>query len=103
MSSAHPLFSHPQFRFTPDDFRENKVTMFHIAAYFFGSDQGGDQQGCEHLLEIDFANQCVVLRIRQWCLQHIMHLLVKRQLAKLAKANHFSSMCKIVNYTLADN
>eukprot|EP00969_Alexandrium_andersonii_P204005 9014135-Alexandrium_andersonii.AAC.1 len=48
----------------------------HIRIYIFVTDQGGDQKGAHSLLEPEVANVPGAWMLRQWCLQHVVHLMV---------------------------
>ena len=76
-------------------------SYFHIEIFIFGSDQGGDQRGAEKLFEADFNNQLLRWKIRQWCMQHSLHLSVKKQQARLNGGRHFGRVAKASLFTNA--
>lgn len=77
---------------------------FQLTMYFFGTDKGGDQQGNDALIHVDFAVSLFDMQFRNWCLHHQSHLICKRQLERLDKYRHFSSLSKIVNvWRTSDN
>ena len=52
---------------------------------------------CDQLVNDDVASQLFTLKLRAWCLRHIMNLIVKRQLVRLDKYRHFSKCAKTSN------
>ena len=48
----------------------------HISVYVFGSDQGPDQRGSDTLIDADVEPLLYVWKFRNWCLEHILHLMV---------------------------
>ena len=50
---------------------------------FFGSDQGPDEKAADSLLNNDFTCNVFVWKIRQYCLEHTIHLMVKQQLKRM--------------------
>ena len=57
----------------------------HIRWFVFGSDQGPDEKQCDKLIGMDVADLLLTLKVRAWCLKHILNLITKRQLVRLDK------------------
>ncbi len=51
---------------------------FHIAVFFFGSDQGSDQKAADKLISDSLDFEILVWKFRAWCAQHSLHLMVGR-------------------------
>jgi hypothetical protein len=68
---------------------------FHLRAFIFASDQGPDQVGADQ--KLNDVTDCLmfILKFRQWCLQHCVHLIVARQLVALG--TYFANIAKIVH------
>jgi hypothetical protein len=75
----------------------DNATYFHIQIYFFASDQGGDQKGCDTQLDIDFAYQLLVWKFRQWCVLHTCNLMTSKQLRRTSGGKHFAKVAKTIN------
>ncbi len=78
------------------EFDPDAVLLFHIVVYVFGTDNGGDQQGQDLELDIDFELELFKIKFRNWCFMHQLHLIAKRQLEKLGK-KYFSTLAKIIH------
>ena len=74
-----------------------KLLYIHIRLYFFCTDNGGDQQGQDLELKIDFAGLILQWYWRQWCLHHQLHLIVKKAIDGACGGTYFSDLAKIVN------
>ena len=71
----------------------------HIRNFIICTDQGPDQKGAQAYIDHNVTSQLTCLVWRQWCFQHIGHLMVKRQLtcADSFFPQHFSGLAKFVN------
>ena len=67
----------------------------HIAIYIFSSDQGPDMVRCDKLIGVDVRGFTNVIKLRQWCLEHQLHLMVKRQVARLGA--YWSCLAKLIH------
>ena len=65
--------------------RDNVPQQVHIRWFVFGSDQGPDEKKCDKLIGMDVADLLLTLKVRAWCLKHILNLITKRQLVRLDK------------------
>ena len=65
--------------------RDNVPQQVHIRWFVFGSDQGPDEKQCDKLIDMDVADLLLTLKVRAWCLKHILNLITKRQLVRLDK------------------
>ena len=59
-------------------------SCFHVRLFLMATDQGGDQRGAHRLIECELAQRGdgFTVMLRQWCVEHIIHLIVKKQLAQ---------------------
>lgn len=76
------------------------ATQFHLEVYFFGTDQGPDQKKAHELINAEIANHPYTLGFRNWCFQHVEHLICARHLLvaeRFACKDFFSSCAKVVN------
>ena len=48
--------------------------QLHIRWFVFGSDQGPDEKKCDKLIDMDVADSLLTLKVRAWCLRHILTL-----------------------------
>eukprot|EP00973_Karenia_brevis_P024331 3356791-Karenia_brevis.AAC.1 len=55
----------------------------HLYILLVATDQGADQVAAGALVEKEIRNNIFVWKFHQWCLQHALHLIVKRQFEKL--------------------
>ena len=76
-----------------------KAMRIHIRNFIICTDQGPDQKGAQAYIDHDVTSQLTCLVWRQWCFQHIGHLMVKRQLtcADSFFPQYFSGLAKFVN------
>ena len=58
-------------------------------------DQGGDCRGADVLIDVDFLDRVCYLKLRQWCLHHVVALIVKKQLRGLS--DYWNRLAKMVN------
>ena len=77
-------------------FDADTCMFFHVGLYLFGTDNGGDQQGCDVAIDLDFELEQLKIKFRNWCFLHQLHLIVKRQLEKLGK-KYFSTLAKVIH------
>ena len=68
-----------------------------MIVYMFASDQGGDERGSHGIVQGELARLQKTLYIRQWCLLHAMHLIVKGQLKSLDMFKYFSDVAKLMH------
>ena len=68
---------------------------FHLRVWMFASDQGPDQVGSDSILSTAFRKCFFLLKFRQWCIHHCVHLIVGRQLGGLE--NYFGNVAKIIH------
>ena len=68
----------------------------HICTYVFGTDQGPDQKGSDRIIDSHVsasgagAGGRILLKFRQWCLQHCVHLMVPP-----SKFHGYSMRCRV--------
>jgi len=72
-----------------------KEHTFHLRAWVFGSDQGPDQVGADSYFDAAVSSCVFVLKFRQWCFQHMLHLITGRQLKALK--SYFSNVAKVIH------
>jgi len=72
-----------------------KGRFTHVSMYLGGTDAGPDQTGTAKLVTKEVADDPYVWVVWVFCVQHQLHLMVKRQLARVAK--FFSSLAKMSN------
>ena len=72
-----------------------KAMRIHIRNFI----QGPDQKAAQAYIDNDVRSQLTCFVWRQWCFQHVGHLIVKRQLtcADIFFPSYFSGMAKFVN------
>eukprot|EP00969_Alexandrium_andersonii_P090130 3980243-Alexandrium_andersonii.AAC.1 len=79
----------------------NAAGYFHVQIMAFGTDHGPDQQGADTLMRQSISpDDLFTWRVRQWCMQHQIHLAVKRQLCmcdSMFPAGYFSRLATTVN------
>ena len=83
-----PLWFAPQRLSTSS--ADSVPQQIHIRWFVFGSDQGPDEKKCDKLIDMDVADSLLTLKVRAWCLRHILNLISKRQLQRLDKWRHNS-------------
>lgn len=67
----------------------------HLRVFVWSTDQGGDQKGCDKLMQADVKADLHTLMFRQWCLLHEIALCVKTQLTTLG--TYWSMLAKLIN------
>ena len=70
--------------------------IIHVSWYLFASDAGPDQFACDGLVDADLMHDHYKLKVRTFCIQHQIHLIVKRGILKLG-ATYWSTLAKCVN------
>jgi hypothetical protein len=77
------------------------LAVLHMYRESSGSPQGADQRGCHKFMNSEFdSNSLKRLYIRQWCWQHQLHLIVKRQLEtidSITDLRYFATLAKCIN------
>ena len=67
----------------------------HIQIFFFASDRGPDQSGCDTILDAELQGSEYKLKFRSWCLEHGLHLEVQDSLKLFP--GYFADCAKIAN------
>eukprot|EP00969_Alexandrium_andersonii_P079019 3484851-Alexandrium_andersonii.AAC.1 len=57
---------------------QDNWAYLHIIIYIFCTDAGPDQHACDHLVGCELEGMQCVLKVRQYCYQHAVHLMVTR-------------------------
>jgi hypothetical protein len=60
----------------------------HLKVWLFASDQGTDQVACSEIMAREVNDKLLEWMIHQYCLEHVNHLMVKRQLARLSSSGN---------------
>ena len=67
----------------------------HLVWLMCGNDQGPDQVACDGMMDIDRYSKPSVFKVRTFCLQHQLNLIVKRGVEQLGR--YWSLLAKLVN------
>ena len=68
----------------------------------FGSDGGSDQIGAQRVIKNELSPFLLIWHFHHWCLLHLLHLIVGRQLC--AAPGYFGNVASIVNvYRTSDH
>ena len=69
----------------------------HVRVWLFTTDEGPDQVAASKLLQRDVEESVTDIVIAQWCLAHVVHLIVKFQVQQLYNGKYFGSLAMMVN------
>ena len=58
----------------------------HVVAFVFGSDQGADEQAAYNLINNDFTSNVFLCKVRQFCMEHTLHLTAPRNCQPLSQS-----------------